>query len=285
MLILKEATAAIRRTPLMTVLTTLVIAVTLAVIGVFTLLVLRAQESLDEYRANVPIEAYFEASITSADAQNSTTELRRDPNIAEFRFVSKEEALEEYVNRSGEDVERIVGYNPFPAGVRMTLKDMTSVQAARMRSKLISVSGVKDIIFESKTLVGLEEKTKTLLLLAYLFGGFLIITSLAIVISTARLAITARRETIRTMKLLGAGKPTLILPYIIESVFAGFIGGALAYGLVISFEEYGISRIAPGLIADITKYGEPWMHILGFVVIGKFIGFFGSVFVAWRGAR
>jgi cell division transport system permease protein len=285
MLILKEAIAAIRRTPIMTVLTALVIAVTLAVIGIFSLVVIRAQESLDEYRANVPIEAYFDPSITSADAQNSITELQTHPNIAEFRFVSKEEALEEYVNRSGEDVERIVGYNPFPAGVRMTLKDMTSAHAAEMKSTLTSLSGMKDIIFESKTLTGLEEKTETLLLLAYLFGGFLIITSLAIVISTARLAITARRETIRTMKLLGAGKSTLILPYIIESVFAGFIGGALAYGLVIVFEDHGVSRIAPGLIADITKYGEPWMHILGFVIIGKFIGFFGSVFVAWRGAR
>lgn len=285
MLILKEAIAAIRRTPMMTVLTALVIAVTLAVIGVFSLLVLRAQESLDEYRAKVPIEAYFDASISSIDAQNSVSGLRSHPNIAEYRFVSKEEALEEYVNRSGEDVERIVGYNPFPAGVRMTLKDMTSANADEMKSTLTSVSGIKDIIFESKTLVGLEEKTETLLLLAYLFGGFLIITSLAIVISTARLAISARRETIRTMKLLGAGKATLTLPYIIESVFAGFIGGALAYGLVITFEEYGVSRIAPGLIADITKYGDPWMHIFAFVVLGKFIGFFGSVFVAWRGAR
>ena len=55
MLILKEAIAAIRRTPMMTVLTALVIAVTLAVIGVFSLLVLRAPESLDEYRSKVPI--------------------------------------------------------------------------------------------------------------------------------------------------------------------------------------------------------------------------------------
>lgn len=285
MFILKEAIAAIRRTPMMTVLTALVIGVTLAVIGVFSLLVLQAQESLDEYRAKVPIEAYFDPSVASADAQTALQVVRTDPLIGEFLFVSKEDALEEYINRSGEDVERIVGYNPFPAGVRMTLNDMTSTHAEEMRTKLMRVSGIKDIIIESGRLIALEEKTSVLLLLVYLLGGFLIVTSLAIVISTVRLAITSRSQTIRTMKLLGAGKFTLTLPYIIEAVFSGCIGGAIAYGILIAFEGYGLSQIAPGILDPISKYGHRWMQLLGFVSVGIFIGFLGSVIVAWRGAR
>jgi cell division transport system permease protein len=270
----------------MSILTAFVIAVALATSGIFAILILRAQESLDEYRAQVPIEAYFDPSISSQEAEQASDEkIKTSAEISSYLFVSKEQALKEYIERSDEDAERILGYNPFPAGVRLKLKDMTTGNAAKMKSLLAGVPGMKDIIFESKTLAELEKRNKTLLLLAYLIGGFLLVTSVAIVTATVRLATASRAEAIRTMKLLGAGRMMIATPYIIEAIFAGIIGGLIAYGLVLLFHSYALPSIAPELMTGISSLAQPWLLVVGAAVIGLVVGFAGSVFVAFRSAK
>lgn len=280
MLILRETGAAIRRTPLMSAMTAIVIAVSLAIIGIFALLSFRANELLTEFKKKLTIEVYFEPSIASSDAQNTSDDFTKSlHSVTSYSFISKEDALKEYVERSGEDVERILGYNPFPAGFRLTVADLTSTKINEVSKMLSGIPGVKDIIVDRKTLAELEKKQTTLETLTYALGGIFFLIALAIVAATIRLAIQSRREAIRTMKLLGAKRSTIIFPYILEGGFAGLIGGLLGAVILYLFHQYMLPGIAPELMTTIAM--EDMVKIFAAITLaGLAIGAKGSLFAS-----
>jgi cell division transport system permease protein len=283
MLILREAAAAIRRTPLLTALTAFVIAISLAVIGVFALVSLRAAQSLDAYRAKLQIEAYFDPQIASDAAKTLSREIvAKLSQVRSSHFISKEEALKEYTAASGEDVTRVVGYNPLPAGIRLTFIDLSTVRAASIIATLHSSNGIKDILFDGKTLRSLEERQRTLLAVTYSVAAFLLLVSIALAASLARLAMLARREAIRTMLLLGANRSSIVLPYAIEATTAGVIGGAIAVGVLAALHEFAIPRIAPDLLVVSASQDEIILFAAAVVVLGGLLGLTGSMMTSLR---
>jgi cell division transport system permease protein len=285
-LVIKEAAAALRRTPIMSVMTAIIIAVSLAICGMFAMLTIRANDSLEEFRAKLIIEAFFDPSVTSDDAlQTANDKIKPISGITTLKTISKEEALDEYVKTSGEDVEKILGYNPLPASTRLTFDNLTSIKAKAIRSQLLTIQGMKDVLYDERSLVALEKRSQTLYLLALALGAALLLVSLTIVISTIRLAIESRRDAIHAMQLLGAGRMTIILPYMIEGGFAGFIGGLLAGGLILLFHFFVIPAIASDLSTNISGARDYSILFGSGAVLGLAIGTTGSFIAIWRSSR
>ncbi|HYM20836.1 MAG TPA: permease-like cell division protein FtsX [Candidatus Kapabacteria bacterium] len=283
MLIVREALAAIRRTPLLSALTALVIAISLAVIAFFILLSLRATQTLDEYRSRLPVEAYFDPSISSESAKDLSHDIIMSlGDVSTSKFISKEDALKEFTFSSGEDLVGVVGSNPLPAGVRMTFVKLSSIRAAEIIRVLHSSKGITDILFDGKTLLSLENRRKTLFTLTYLVGGFLLLVSVALAASLARLAMLARRETIRAMSLLGAKRQTIVIPYYIEAFTAGSIGGLISAASVILLHEFAIPKVAPELVISTYTSNEMILFIAGNVILGGLLGLVGSMFSTLR---
>lgn len=285
-LVIREAGAALRRTPIMSIMTAIVIAVSLAICGIFAMLTKRANDSLEEFRSKLIIEAFFDPSVSSEDAAAiATQKIKPLSGISSFEAVSKEDALSEYVRSSGEDVENILGYNPLPASIRMTFNDLTSVKAKTIRAELLAVKEMKDVLYDEKSLIALEKRLQTLYLLALALGGALLLVSLTIVTSTIRIALESRRDTIHVMRLLGAGRMTIILPYIFEGGFAGFIGGIFAGVLLLVFHFFVIPAIAPELATGISGPEDYFILFAAGAVVGIAIGMIGSFVAVWRGSR
>ncbi len=285
-LVIKEASAALRRTPIMSVMTAIVIAVSLAICGMFAMLTKRANDSLEDFRAKLVIEAFFDPTVTSEDAAQITTDkIRSIAGISSLKSISKEDALTEYVKSSGEDVERILGYNPLPASVRMTFENLTSLKAKAIQTQLRAVGGTKDVLYDEKSLVTLEKRSQTLYLLALALGAALLVVSFTIVTSTIRLAIEARHDTIHAMQLLGAGRMTVVLPYILEGGLAGIMGGLSAGGLILLFHFFVIPNIAPELSTTISDARDYSILFGAGAGLGAIIGMIGSFLAVWRSSK
>jgi cell division transport system permease protein len=285
-LVLKEASAALRRTPIMSVMTAIVIAVSLAICGIFAILTKRANDSLEEFREKLVIEAFFDPTVSSENAAQATNDkIKSISGISSFKPISKEDALIEYVKSSGEDVDGILGYNPLPASVRMTFGNLTSSKAKAISAELLAVQGMKDVLYDKKSLVALEKRSQTLYLLAIALGGALLLVSFTVVTSTIRLAIEARRDTIHAMQLLGAGRTMIILPYILEGGFAGIAGGLFAGGLILLFHFFVIPEIAPELSTNISETKHYFILFGSGAALGAAVGMIGSLVAVWRSSK
>src|SRR5947209_4805077 len=110
MLIFKEAAAALRRTPLVSAMASLVIAVMLALAGILAMLAAKANTTLEDFRNKLQIEAFFDPLVPSEEARDLANEkIKSLSGISSFVVISKEDALADYEKHSGEDVENILG--------------------------------------------------------------------------------------------------------------------------------------------------------------------------------
>jgi len=257
MFILRETFIAIRRTPLMSVMTAFVIAVALGVIGVFGIIIIRAHDALTEFRSNLVIEAYFDTQLsTDQAAAIAERDIRSIPSATSYTFISREEALKDYERHSGENVSDALGYNPLPASVRLTVNGLTSQSARLAETTIAKIEGIDKVTVDHKTLEELENRQKGLITLAAGIGGLLLLVAFVIVAATIRLAMHARRDAVRTMRLLGATRTTIITPFILEGTFAGVIGSILGIALAHAIITYGLPMLMPEMKMTLTMRQE-----------------------------
>ena len=113
---------------------------------------------------------------------------------------------------------------------------------------------------------------------------FLII-SLFVIMNTIKLGVFARRNEITFMRLCGATKSFIRMPFIVEGVVIGTISAAISFGIEFYLYEYllkGIVQSATGTsgVAAITA-GDFWSDYallvgIGFLAIGLFAGIVSS---------
>ncbi|MEI8135120.1 MAG: permease-like cell division protein FtsX [bacterium] len=269
----------------MSVLTAVVIAVSLAICAIFVLIAQQLNSDLEDFRSKMIVEVFIDPALNTTDAlQLIDNHIKPTQDITSLKTISKEDALAEYTKTSGEDVERLLGYNPLPASARLTIHELTSEKASRVRALFLKIAGVKEVLYDRATLRSLEKRSETLSLVAFSLGGGLILISLIIVISTIRMAIQSRRNTIKTMLLLGARRSTVVLPYILEGGFSGFVGGLFSASVIVvlfAFIESGIK----GDLLITSSINEHYILLSANVVFGITIGMIGSLLASWRGTR
>lgn len=267
MFILRETLTAIRRTPLMSAMTAFVIAIALAVIGVFGIIIIRAHDTLTEFRSNLRVEAFFNTKLSTADAkQIADQSLSSFPSSASYTFISREDALADYEKHSGEDVTEALGYNPLPASVQMTFMDLNSETVRNIVSTISRINGIAKVSVDQETLEELETRQRGLITLAAGIGGLLLLAALVVVAATIRLAMHARRDAVRTMRLLGASRTSIILPFILEGMFAGIAGSILGIAFTHAIITYGLPMLMPDMRMTLTMRQE-YIVLAGSIIL------------------
>jgi cell division transport system permease protein len=66
----------------------------------------------------------------------------------------------------------------------------------------------------------------------------------------------ARRDAVRAMRLLGASRTTIIAPFILEGMLAGFVGAVLGIALAHAIVTYGLPMLMPSMTMTLTMRQE-----------------------------
>ena len=121
--------------------------------------------------------------------------------------------------------------------------------------------------FDRETLI--ERRSQTFRTATLFIGIILAISAVILVANTIRLTIYAKREMIRTMKLVGATAMFIRAPFLIEGLIKGTLGGVLALALA------WIALAVINRFVVQAAYFDVWMGVAG-VLAGAFIGVAGS---------
>jgi cell division transport system permease protein len=229
---LREALTAFRRAPVLTGLSATMIALSLFVVGIFGLVAHNVREFIQEVESRVEVIAYLRDDAAPGAIEIAQDQIRRYNEVAEVRYVSRQEALE----RAREELDELSGIfgsldtNPLPASLEISLRrgratpDVVGGVADRLRNYPF-VEDVRygadwlDKVFVLRRVAG----AATLVLGA----GFAIVAAL-IIGAAIRMAVFARRDEIVIMQLVGATDGFVRRPFILEGLFTGLIGAVLA---------------------------------------------------------
>jgi cell division transport system permease protein len=273
--IFREGFSGFTRAKLSTFAAITTICISLLLLGAFTILVLNANDVVESLREKVEMEAFLADHLSPIEVSIVRDSIASLEGVREVRYVSKEQAAAIFKEEFGEDIHKVLDFNPLPASIKIFLKDgfKTAKAAESVYQAVKQIKGVDDVIYRKTMLEMLDRRATTFLWLILGIGVFITISSIFLVANTIRLAIYAKRKIVQTMKLIGATKSFIRGPFVLEGLVQGFIGGCAAAGILFLVFEY-LARWISVELSDFVRI-EPFYY--GVVIgVGCLLGILGS---------
>ena len=229
-----ETATNLRRNLLMTVAAISTVAISLLLLGGVAILHMAVRNMTASWEAKVEVSAYLEEDITEGEEDQLRTELSELPQVQEIFYVSSADALEDFREtfRNQPEITAMLDEDSLPASFRIKLHDADDAEtvAALIRGR----PGVDDVRYGGSFIDTLLRVNSLLRTITLVLAVILMAAAAALIANTIRLGIFARREEIGIMKLVGATKWFIRIPFMLEGVFAALVGAIIAGSIVLA---------------------------------------------------
>jgi cell division transport system permease protein len=274
--VLREGFSGFKRAKLSMFAAVFTICVSLLLLSYFVILFLNGQHVIDSLREKVEMEAFLSDQLSNDNILEAKGMIEMLDGIREVRFVSKDEAAKIFKEEFGEDIMKVLNFNPLPASFKIYLKDgyKTAAMAELIYRQVKSIKGIDDVIYRKQLLELLDQRAMVYLWITFGVGVIITIFSLILVANTIRLAIYAKRKIIQTMKLIGATRSFIRTPFLLEGFLQGLIGGIISAGilfLTLAYMEQWLTLEMSELVQV-----KPYYYAI-VVCAGSLLGLFGSI--------
>jgi cell division transport system permease protein len=198
--------------------------------GIMATLAYQSRVLTDDLKENFTFTLFLKSDATQEKADAFIKDWSDEPEIRSLRFVGKEEAAEQFQEDLGEDFVDFLGFNPLSDAIDVKLKaDFVSPdQLAKLQERFLKASVVENLVYDRDLVSVIHQnvgKINTAMLAAV---AILLLVSLMLINNALRLAIYARRFTLKTMQLVGATKAFIHKPFLKEGIILGALGGLTA---------------------------------------------------------
>ena len=251
----------------------------LLIVGGFSCLMYNLSIMVEDLNKTNQVMVYVDENYTDAEARSVGTLINKVDNVFQATFVSREEALEEFVADHGGDSAFVGGdANPLRHRFVVLLEDNSLIKETV--AELEKVEGVVKISAAYELAQGFTTLQDVLHIASIAVIGVLLLVSLLIISNTVKLAMYDRRDEIAIMKMVGATNGFIRLPYVVEGFTLGMIGAGLAFGLLWLLYDALLGRLASVDTLQLLNF-VPFQELLlpmisTFCAAGLFVGIVGS---------
>jgi cell division transport system permease protein len=216
-----------------------VLFLTLFIITLATLLQKLTQNLILTLKNKADIAVYFLSDAEEGKILELKSQIEKTPGVSEVKYISKEEALEEFKKKRANDpllaeALEIIGSNPLPASLLIKAQSVEAFENVakflnqkkdEYKIEKLNYSDVKSMIEK------LFSISKDLRFFSILIGGILGFIAFFMIFYTIRLSIYSRREEIKAMRLIGATNWFIRGPFLFQGMILGLISGLLTFFL------------------------------------------------------
>ncbi len=287
----RETWASFRRNMTLTVAAIITSAVSLLIFGLTMLMQRGFDNLLVAWEGDVEMIVYLNAAATDEqrgvvqNALDSQTQL-----ISDFTYCDTSCSLAEAERLLAGDpgtLELLTATN-IPTQYKVVPTDATDVESLRaLREGLRELPQVQRIVLADEQLDVISGLKGFVGLYTLILSVVLLFAAILLIWNTIRTAMFARRREIEVMKLVGATDWFIRIPFMLEGLIQGFIGGLAACGglwLINNRWTAGVGEFPPdsGFAALVVTDGFEWRVMLVIVGIGMVAGAIGSGIAASR---
>ncbi|MBN1222633.1 MAG: ABC transporter permease [Candidatus Aminicenantes bacterium] len=227
---------------------------------------------------------FLEQDIPEAKLKAIEDELQKSDFVLNTRFVSDAQAIEKFRERFPElrGLIEDLDSNPFPPSLEVSFKEKTISfrDISILIDKIKAMPGVEDVQFNRDWVEKMHSFSRLAKAVGFFLGGILILASFFIISNVIKLNVFARKEEIEILRLVGATNTFIRIPFLLEGVSLGIIGGLVSLLLVVllisSFPLYLGSSL--GILNELIRFRFlSFSQCLTMVIAGAFIGLLGSL--------
>lgn len=272
---LRDTFRALWRHKAMVAVTVLTVAITFMVLGAAVLISANGQYIEQNLENDMEIVVFLDTDVTVDERGAIEQAIQSLDGFDSMRYVTKDEALTIMGERFGGETgltNALGGTNPLPDAYYVKMQEIEKMPAAA--AVIENLAGVELVRYGQDTVQNMSAFSKALWGGCIAIIAAMIVAALVLVNSTIRLTVSARSEEIAIMKYIGATDFYVKIPFFLEGVILGIIGGAVAflllyfgYGAAIDYAGEHIAFLS--LITDRTLVVKVGLYLLlGGAVLG-----------------
>ncbi|MBR4087572.1 MAG: permease-like cell division protein FtsX [Clostridia bacterium] len=285
MYFLQSAFNSIKKNYLMTFASIFVLIACMLIIGSAYLCSANITAFVEKLGDENEIVAYIDEETDEEDLANLQEEVESvSEHIIDVRFVTNDEALEEYRNQFGEEGAYLSWFygdeNPLRDEFRIRVDKNHLDEFGAISAKIYAIEGIANISDSQDVVDMLLSLKKVLDVLSFWIMLILAIVSWFIVSNTIKLAMYSRRHEINIMKYVGATNAFIRTPFILEGVIIGVLAAGVSFAMQWVVYVYLLQPLVSGLsfITTVPFSSMAIMIAVIFCGIGLFVGFVASAF-------
>ncbi len=279
---LRKALGNIWTNPFISLVTLSTIAISMLILGLFSLIYLNVQQSLHQVGGELQITAYLQETISPKQAEVLRSKVADWPEVEGITYISKEQALARFRSQLREYAGILAGLkeNPLPASLELTLMPQygRSGNIKELSTRLGRLPGVAEVQYGRKWMAKLRVFVELMKLVGITVGGLLLIATIFVISNTIRLTFYSRREELEIMRLVGATDFFIKAPFLIEGLLHGLGGALLAAGGLSLLILFLFSHLDLPLRLAVMAGSLPTGQLVaGFLGLGLLLGVLGSM--------
>ncbi|HVX23966.1 MAG TPA: permease-like cell division protein FtsX [Candidatus Saccharimonadales bacterium] len=200
------------------------------------------ENTITQITSKIDVSVFLKDADTPAQTSQLLSELRALPNVKSVKYLSKEQALQQYREQNAGNQQLLTAIsetaNPLPATILIKPNDLNKIQDIKDFLSKPSILQLQsdDPSYSGDRKAAIDKITHATDVLREI-GVFAIIVFAVIcaliIFNTIQMAIFNRRDEIQIMRLLGASTWYIRGPFVVESAIYGILS-AVASVLIIN---------------------------------------------------
>ena len=182
-----------------------------------------------------------EISVTEKNQIQATLNSLK-PLVTEYSFETREVAFDRFIQQfQGSAVAAEATADQMPESYRVSMADPEQYKIVVDRVK--NLAGVEYVQDQQAVLDSLFVSLGYLQIGAIAIAALMLLVVVVLTINTMRIAAFSRRTEIAIMRLVGASKSAIRLPFVIEAAIAAATGALFATGLIAAFQYWVVEQL------------------------------------------
>jgi cell division transport system permease protein len=203
----------------------------------------------------------------NAEIDKLAEELRAKDYVKDINIVDKAEALEIYrqENQDNPLLLELVTEDILPASIEVSAYNAENLE--EISQILKNNQFVEDVDFQQDVMQSLIRWTNALRLFGLFFLGILLIVSFLMIMVTISLKVSAKRNSIKVMKFIGASNQFISRPYLLEGIILSIIASILAFAFYLAMLLY-VTPWLSDFLQGIIEFPVSWQFLLYQFLLG-----------------
>lgn len=251
----------------------------------------QVEKLLNQFGSQLEVSVYLDSGRSAPTIEPLVAQM---PEVVGMQVITKEQAWTKLVKELGiSDIEgatQQLGENPLVDEIKVKARNSQAVPV--LATQLAKLQGVDRVQYVDEAVKRIAQLHRGLNWVTLTITIILTLTAIAVTTTTIRLIVLARRREIEIMQLVGATSAWIYLPFILQGIAFGLLGGAIAWSFISLIQQFIGKLLAnqPEFIQFITnglQLTAAQILLLPLILLGfgATVGLMGSLFAVRRFAR
>ena len=190
---------------------------------------------LQYLRSKYKIEVFFKQNVDLKMAKKVSDSILEIKGVRSSTVINKDDAVRIFKDQFGEDILGILGYNPLPISAVVNLKRKSEelLNVTPIVNGIKKMEGVEEVRYQGHLIKKIERAYSRFMKFFPWVAMVFITVAILVIYNTVKLSIFSRKELINSLKLIGATKLFIQMPFIFEGLIDGILATIISVPLLI----------------------------------------------------